>query len=308
MGARLLLAFTAGLYVPNANAVAAALVPPDQRGRALSIVSGGTSVAIALGVPLGAIIGTSVGWRSTFAGVALLSAAATVGLALSLPRGFGAGIPVATLSQRFRVARDRSVLLGLLVTTLWATGTYTVYTYIATYLSATMDIRDASISIVLFVWGISAATGVFIGGRMTDRLGAGRVVVPALLVLAAAFGALSLVAVSLPPKAALLPVLAAVIVWGLSAWAFFPAQQARLIGIAGLKVAPVALSLNASFMFIGFALGAALGALVISHSSPANLGWVGALWEIAAAILLKIGAMSQSAPTFPPVPVPKNSQ
>jgi predicted MFS family arabinose efflux permease len=285
LGARLLLAFSAGLYVPSANAVATALVAPERRGSALSIVSSGTSLAIALGVPLGAIVGNMAGWRMTFAGVAVLAVVATAGLALGLPRGFGAGIPVASLRTRLAVARDPRVLLAMLVTTLWAMGAYTVYTYIATYLSATLGLEGAKVSAVLFVWGLSAFTGVFAGGRLTDRIGAARVTGPALVLLALAFASLSLSARMLAPAAALMPVLVAIVVWGVTAWAFFPAQQARLIAVAGLQVAPVALSLNASFMFIGFSLGAALGALTLGHGSAADLGWVGALCEVAALAL-----------------------
>jgi predicted MFS family arabinose efflux permease len=71
-----------------------------------------------------------------------------------------------------------------------------------------------------------------------------------------------------------------------AAWAFFPSQQARLIGIAGLKVAPIVLSLNASFMFGGFSLGAAIGSFTLINGSPVDLGWVGASFEIAALVLL----------------------
>src|ERR1700676_3018356 len=46
MGARILLALAAGLYSPNAGALAATLVPPEKRGRALSIVNGGMTIAI----------------------------------------------------------------------------------------------------------------------------------------------------------------------------------------------------------------------------------------------------------------------
>src|SRR5580692_6152254 len=53
--ARVLLAFAAGIYTPNANALAGALVPAEQRGRAIAIVNGGLTAAIALGVPLGAL-------------------------------------------------------------------------------------------------------------------------------------------------------------------------------------------------------------------------------------------------------------
>lgn len=297
LGARLLLAFSAGLYVPNANAVATALVVPERRGSALSIVNGGTSLAIALGVPIGALIGNALGWRSTFSSVALLATVATMGLAVGLPRGFGANIVVASLRERLAVARNPRVLLAMLVTTAWATGAYTVYTYVASYLASTLGLFDAHLSIMLFVWGLSAASGVFIGGQLTDRIGAIRVTGPALTILAAAFLALSIFARALSPSQALIPVTLAVVAWGMSAWAFFPAQQARLIAIAGVSVAPVALSLNASFMFVGFSAGSIVGAVTLSHGTAADLGWVGASCEALALALSWV--VTQTHPTRP---------
>ncbi|MCY0854836.1 hypothetical protein [Cupriavidus sp. D39] len=120
---------------------------------------------------------------------------------------------------------------------------------------------------------------------------------PALAALAFAFGSLSLIALSPGHSLSVVPVIVAVVVWGLSAWAFFPAQQARLIGIAGLPVAPVVLSLNASFMFAGFSLGAALGAFTLNHASFADLGWVGATCELAALLLLWLSFAKASAVT-----------
>ena len=69
--------------------------------------------------------------------------------------------------------------------------------------------------------------------------------------------------------------LVAVAVWGVTAWGFFPPQQARLIGIAGLKNAPIILSLNSSFQYLGFSLGAALGSLTLAVGGLDDLGWVG---------------------------------
>ena len=268
--------------MPNANAVAAALVPPEKRGHALSIITGGTSLAIALGVPLGATLGHALGWRATFAAVALLAAIATLGLALGLRRGLGTAIPVATIAQRFAVAGNWAVMRALLGTTLWAAGTYTLYTYVAVYLTSTTHLSGHEISGVLFIWGFSAAVGVFTGGALTDRFGPRRVILPALTLLAVAFVGLWVIAARLSPSQAVVPAAVAIIVWGLSAWAFFPAQQTRLVAAAGLPVASVVLSLNASFMFIGFAAGAALGAFVLSHGSPADLGWVAAICEAGA--------------------------
>jgi len=94
------------------------------------------------------------------------------------------------------------------------------------------------------VWGLSAATGIFAGGTLTDKHGARPVIVLGLLFLALAFASS---ATLLSKAAAVGPALVAIVIWGLSAWAFFPAQQTRLIGIAGIRIAPIVLSLNASF-------------------------------------------------------------
>ncbi|WP_454721066.1 MULTISPECIES: MFS transporter [Cupriavidus] len=285
MGARVLLAFSAGLFVPGAHALASAIVPPERRGRALAVVNGGISIAIALGVPLGAIVGHRLGWRMTFVSVAALSAIATVGLLRGLPKHVGSGVPTATLRERLRVARQPAVLLTLLVTALWATGAYVVYTYLALFLSTVTGLEGARISAVLFLWGVAAAAGVVTGGTLNDRLGSGAVIVPMIGFSVLAFLTLSASAYGLSPVAARVPVLIAIAVWGVAHWAFYPAQQARLVAVAGLKVAPIVLSLNASFMYLGFSVGAALGAVIIARSSVRNLGWAAAACELAATLL-----------------------
>jgi len=286
MTARVLLAAAAGLYVPNASALAGAVVAPARRGTALAIVNGGTSIAVALGVPLGAIIGHGFGWRMTFVGVGVLAAVATAGLFAGLPRGVDAGLSTPSIRERFAVVQQRPVLLGLFVTTLWATGAYTNYTYLAPYLTSVAGITGTHVGLVLFIWGMAAVTGVFIGGGSNDRWGPRAVMIPAFGLLALSFVGLSASAAFLSGATALVPVLLAVVVWGLAAWAFFPAQQARLMQVAGAKVAPIALSLNASFMYLGFSLGAVLGSFTMMHASVTGLGWVGALCEIAALLIV----------------------
>jgi predicted SnoaL-like aldol condensation-catalyzing enzyme/MFS family permease len=249
LAARILLALAAGLYVPSANALASAIVEPSRRGTALSIVTGGISVAVALGVPLGALVGDRFGWRLNFAAVGVLALIATCGLLRGLPRDLADRLPVASLRERLDVVRQPSVLLALLVTMLWATGAYTVYTYLASFLASAAEIAGPSVSAVLFMWGVAAVMGLRLGGRLTDRFRYLPVIVTSLSLLALAFLGLSTSAVLLPPAPARAPILLAIALWGVSAWSFFPAQQVRLISIAGVTVAPVALSLNASFQF-----------------------------------------------------------
>jgi predicted MFS family arabinose efflux permease len=286
--ARVLLAFAAGVFTPNANALAGAIVHADHRGRAIAIVNGGLTAAIALGVPLGAFVGDRLGWRMTFLGVGGLSLLATAGLAHGLPRGVGASMVSASLGDRLRAMRNPRVARTLAVTTLWATGTYAVYTYVAFILGVATPLHGSQVGVALFTWGVAAGVGLFISGTATDRFGNRIVQRTSLAALTFALAALAVLANALVPAQALMPVLAAVALWGMSAWAFFPAQQTRLIEIAGLPSAPIVLSLNASFMYLGFSLGAAFGGFSLLWVGARNLGFVGAAFELLALGLLLV--------------------
>jgi predicted MFS family arabinose efflux permease len=299
MAARVFLACAAGLYVPSASALAGAVVSPQRRGTALAIVMGGTSAAVALGVPLGALIGHAMGWRMTFVGVGILASVAVIGLAVGLPRGVGAALGAPTLRERIAVVQQPPVLVALLVTTIWATGAYTVYTYLASYLTRVASIEGAQIGAVLFVWGCAAVTGIFSGGVINDRFGARAVMIPAFVLLALAFVTLSVAPIVLTGKILLACVLVAIVIWGVAGWGFFPAQQARLMEVAGVKVASIVLSLNASFMYLGFSLGAALGSFTLVHASVLSLGWVAALCEVIALLItLRVTRRARTAPVL----------
>jgi predicted MFS family arabinose efflux permease len=286
VGARVLLALAAGLFVPAANALASTLVPTRFRGRALAVVNGGTTIAIALGVPLGALLGNRFGWRMTFAAVAMISVAATAGLIVGLPRGIGAAPNCITVRQRLAVARQPAVMVALLMTTLWATGSYTLYTYLATVIRHDLAGSNAAVSCALFIWGSCAAGGVWIGGRLNDAIGSTEVIFPALFTSAIALFALSGVIAIVPNSHALLPGMLAIGVWGAAAWAVHPAQMARLISLAGATAATIVLSLNASFLYFGFAAGAAIGAVVMALGTSADLGWVGGIAQVMAVWLI----------------------
>jgi predicted MFS family arabinose efflux permease len=261
MAARILLACAAGLYVPSASALAGAVVSPQRRGTALAIVTGGSSVAVALGVPLGAVIGHAMGWRMTFVSVGILASLAVTGLLFGFPHRVGAALATPTLRERLAVVQQPPVLVALLATVIWGAGACTLYSYLAPYLTRVAGIEGSQVSLMLFIWGCAAVTGLFTGGAINDRLGARAMIVPALALLGLAFASLSIVPDLLTGKILLACIAAAIVVWGVAGWGFFPAQQARLIGIAGVKVAPIVLSPNASSMYLGFSLGAALGSI-----------------------------------------------
>lgn len=277
MCARVLMALAAALCMPTANAVAVAIAPEDRRGRAIAFVASGLTVATALGVPLGTLIGNYLSWRATFVLVAVLALVALTGLLFGLPRG----LPqvAASLSQRLAVARQASVQRALLVTVLWATAGFTLFPYLSLPL-AQAGLDAGGISLALFMFGSAAAVGNIMGGILVDRVGAVRTLATALCGALITLTLNSVVLKTFAPSAAALGLLLLMLPWGISGWAFHPAQSANLVKL--VPSAPmIALSLNASAMYLGIALGSLIGGAVLAHLSPGDLGWAGGAFAAA---------------------------
>jgi DHA1 family inner membrane transport protein len=61
------------------------------------------------------------------------------------------------------------------------------------------------------------------------------------------------------------------VVWAIIGWSFMAGQQMRLIGLAGPK-APVVLALTAASIYIGAAIGSAVGSIIITYYGFSGLG------------------------------------
>jgi len=292
--ARVALGLVAGVFLPTASAVAAAMVSPALRGRALAIVTGGGTVAVALGVPLGAWIAGWGGWRTAYLLIAAVAALATWGLAVGLPRGL-ASAPAAARTPSFSVAREPGVLPALLTTMLWAAGGFSFYTYIALFLSGTLGFGAEGVSAVFGAIGVAAAIGTAAGGWATDRFGADRMAQGFALMLVAILAGLSFSAQMLPRGLALPLIVGLSTLWGFAGWGFGPAQAVRLIRLAPER-APMTLSLNASAVYLGIAAGSALGGAVIDLVGVSAVGWTGAACQLAGlGLMLRAAHKSRAA-------------
>lgn len=282
--ARMLLALAAGLYMPVANATAVQLVPPEQRGRAVAAVTGGVTVAVALGAPLGAWIGHVAGWRTTFLIIGLVSAAVTLALATSLPRALTG--PTTTLKERVAAMRRGDVLAMLATTVLWSAGGFAVYTFIAPFFGAAAGFGAAEIDIVVLVFGVAAASGIALGGWATDRFGTAPTLHAVLGAMTIAMIGLATLGETVSGEVGGLAMTACIIVWGVSGWAYNPPQALRLINRAP-ALASVTLSLNASALHLGSGLGSLAASSLLATASVRHLGWLGVAGLILA--LLSLG-------------------
>jgi DHA1 family inner membrane transport protein len=269
------------MFTPVAAGIAIALVEPARRGRALSLVFLGMSLSYVIGLPLGAWFGFRYGWQWPVGLVASLAALSCVALTLLLPRDIAA--PGASFKGLGQLLAQRVVAWTLSLTLLYFVAIFLVFSYIGPVLQALVPMSAERLSVTLMLFGISGAVGTVIGGWANDRFGAGRSLVVQLTVLA---GMMALVPLTRGHYALLVTVF---MVWGVAGFGMMTPQQSRLAVIAPAQ-APILLSLNTSMLYVGTALGAALGGAVVGTVGFENLAWVGVPFALAGLATLWISA------------------
>ncbi|HEX3486970.1 MAG TPA: MFS transporter, partial [Micropepsaceae bacterium] len=152
-----------GAYFGIAMLVAASLVRPDQRSRAVGRVLLGLTVATIVGVPLANWLGQAVGWRWGFAIVALLALATALSVAILAPnqRPDRDASPLRELGA----LRRPQVWLTLAIGAIGFGGLFSVYTYLADTLLAVTHARESLVPLVFAVFGAGMMTGLVVVPR-----------------------------------------------------------------------------------------------------------------------------------------------
>ena len=253
-----------GAYFGIAALVAAGLLGPEQRGRAVAFVLSGLTVANVVGVPIITWVGQHSNWRVAYLMVASIFALATVAIALTVPRHVGDRH--ATMRRELGAFKRPAVWFALLTGALGFGGFFAVYSYVAPLVTEVAGAAENVVPIALVSLGIGMTIGNVIGGRIADT-GSLRAVFIMFGALAASLLLLALVARSLPG------LLVGVVLVGASAAALSPAIQTRLMDVAG-DAQTMAAAVNHSALNLGNSLGAFLGGAAIA----AGWGYIAPTW------------------------------
>jgi predicted MFS family arabinose efflux permease len=295
---RVIAALAAGIYGPIASSTAAQLVEPQYRGRAVSIVTGGLTVALVIGVPLGVFISNLSNWRAAFWLVAGLAVVAAVTVATNVSRTPGlAGGP--SIAERFKPVLRPEIGLTLLQSTLVIGSTFITYTYLGELVEQLHVSSGAhkvfNISTMLVVYGVAALAGTLYGGRSTDRIGTDATKKRAAVVLVVIFAAMSPILWTTTGVTGFVGLLLVALVWSVAGWSFGPAQFSRLAQISPQHM-HLTFALNNSSIYIGAALGAAVGGFAVANTGADSLGLYAMVGEILGlALVLYASARSRVA-------------
>ena len=262
---RMLTVVAPAIFTPQAAACAGMLVPPEQRGRAVTFVFLGWSMASVLGLPIGALIGGHLGWRMAFLAIAALSVASATAVWLTLPNGIR---PAALTAEAWSRVLRSPVLMGIVsVTALQGAGQFVLFSYFGPVLKQGFGADATTLSVMWALYGACGLVGNMVVSRFIDRVGAGRMVLITTVLIASSL--------LLWPLASTLAWLAVVLVpWGLGCFSANSAQQARLVGLAP-ALAPGSVALNSSGIYTGQAVGAAVGGWLLANDAGAWMSWVG---------------------------------
>ena len=230
--ARFFAGVAAGLAWSLLAGYARRMVAPYQQGQAMALAMVGTPIALSLGVPLGTLLGSAVGWRAAFWIMSGLTLVLIAWVLAKVP-----DYPGQSAHERMplrRVFMTPGVRRVLAVVIAWMLAHNILYTYIAPFVAPAG--LGARVDLVLFIFGASALVGIWITGKLVDRHLRSTV-----LASLAAFGATALAFGLVPANPAVIYV--GIAVWGISFGGAATLLQTALADAAG-RGADVALSMN----------------------------------------------------------------
>ena len=277
-------------FLAVALGAATKLVAPNAKGRAVSILLAGTTVATVAGVPAGAVLGTALGWQSTFWAIALLCVPAAIGIAAGFTTQAGDTSEKDSSSLRMELAQLASprLVLTMMLAALVNAGTFATLTFLAPIVTGTADLSQWWVSVALVLFGVGSFIGVTVAGRLADArprvviMGGGSVLV---------LGWVALALFATNPVA----LLGLVFAQGVLGFAVGSTLITRV-----LYAAAGAPTMAGSYATAALNVGAAVGPILAAAALGVMPGALGPVWvavtTTAAALLLTIPLLRLIAP------------
>ncbi|MCH1624461.1 MFS transporter [Ferdinandcohnia quinoae] len=278
--ARVVSAFSHGVFMSIGSTIAADLVPENRRASAISIMFTGLTVATVTGVPFGTFIGQQLGWRTAFITIVIIGVIALIANSILVPSHLRKGTKTSFRDQVKLVTNSRLLLL-FIITALGYGGTFVVFTFLSPLLQDITGFKEGTVAIILLAYGIAIAIGNMIGGKLSNQNPIGALfymfIVQAVVLFILMFTA--------PFKIA---GLITILLMGLFAFMNVPGLQVYVVMLAERFVpsaVDVASAINIAAFNAGIAIGSYLGGLITDSIGLIHTSWIGALMVLVAAIL-----------------------
>lgn len=256
-----------GAYFGVSALVAASLVAPDRRARAVGYVMMGLTVATLAGTPIMALFGQYMSWRVMFLAVGIIGALTVLLIWIYLPHDKPS--ERATVMRELVAFTHPQVLLTLTLAATGFGGMFSIFSYIASTATEVALMPVSMIPVIMIIFGVGMNVGNVVGSKFADMSLMGTIG-GMLLFNIAVMTMFSLTATS--------PFMLCLSIFLVGCtFAAGPAVQTRLMDVASDGQTLAAASMHSAFN-VANALGAWLGGLVIAFGyGYAATGYVGAV-------------------------------
>ena len=279
LGARIVVACAHSIFWSIAAPLATRLVTREHQPAALGMIVTGSSVATIVGLPLGRVIGLAAGWRMTFLLLAVVAIIAFVYLAVLLPtRSPGEGFSIGSLPS---LIRQPALACIYVMTVLFATAYFTMYSYIEPFLHTVAEFSPHLITVVLMLLGVSGIIASFVFSRMYGRCRLALlrwclVGVAAMLFLwqAAAISVGTMIVVTM--------------VLGVLATLYNTMFQAEVLTSVPRDASTVATAIYSGIINLGIGSGSYIGGIAAGADHLAHIGYIGAVIAVVASVLCRL--------------------
>ncbi|SDD25366.1 MFS transporter, DHA1 family, purine base/nucleoside efflux pump [Terribacillus halophilus] len=272
MIARVITAMSTALIIVLSLTIAAKIVQPQHRAKAIGLIYMGISSSLVLGVPIGIIISDAFGWRMLFLFIGLMALLSMILIAITLDRIEVE--QVQSLKSQLKALRNKKMLTAHLTMLFLLAGHYTIYAYFTPFLESELNLNTQWISICYFIFGIAAVAGGAFGGSLADKFGSK---VSIILVVVS----FAIILFLLPFSTASFPLfLVVMVIWAALSWSLAPPLQNYIVE-TDAETAGIHQSFNNSALQIGISLGSLVGGVVNgATSSMQTTAHVGSLLVI----------------------------
>lgn len=280
LAARVISAFSHGVFMSIASTIAAGLVPENRRASAISIMFSGLTVATVTGVPFGTFMGQHFGWRMAFVLIVAVGIIALIANSILIPSDLQAGTRTSVRDQ-LQLLKNGRLLLVFIITALGYGGTFVVFTYLSPILQDITGFKEGTVAVILLLYGMAIAIGNMIGGKFSNQnpiralfyMFIVQAVVLFILMYTAPFKVAGLITVFF---------------MGLLAFMNVPGLQVYVVMLAERFVpaaVDVASAMNIAAFNIGIAFGSYLGGVITDSAGLIHTTWIGSLMVLAAVFL-----------------------
>jgi MFS transporter, DHA1 family, inner membrane transport protein len=264
---RLVMLAIGALYTPQAAGTGALIVPMEKRGSTIAYIFLGWSLAAAVGLPLITFMASRYGWRAVYGGIGAIGCLSFLLLMWRLPGGLiGAPVDLKTWAD---LGRNRMIVRLLSITTLQMSGQFVVFTFMGPLLAKLTNAGPDAIGLVFAFYGVCGFIGIAIATRIVDSWGAYKTSVTFTTLVLAGITGWAVTAGSYPLMAC------SVALWGLGFASTNSMQQVRLVAAAP-ALASASVSLNTSMLYVGQAVGSAIGGLLYARELFYGSGFIAA--------------------------------